>query len=267
MTRPDPGAGPPYDGTGSARLVTLHVWRVPRRSLPRALARMAVDRHRLRGTPGVRFGKLLGTGDGFGPTDADPTRWAALVVWADPARAAGFDDTPVGRAWRRIAHAGVRLDLRPLASRGRWAGTEPFGTLPTGSARPTAPGRPLLALTRARLRPHRAVAFWRAVPPVAAAVRETPGLLARFGIGEAPLGWQGTVSIWRDATHLTDFAYRHPEHRAAIMRTPTQRWYAEELFARFEVCDLVGDPAVLGWVGTDDDQGFRHWPRVRSGRA
>ncbi|MEO3746963.1 monooxygenase [Plantactinospora sp. B5E13] len=268
MTRPGPGAGPAYPGTGPARLVTLHVWRVPRRSLPRALARMAVDRHRLRATPGVRFGKLLGTGDGdgFGPTDADPTRWAALVVWADPARAAGFDTTPVGRAWGRLAHAGARLDLRPLASRGRWAGTEPFGTLPPPAA-PTGSDRPLLALTRARLRPHRAVAFWRAVPPVAAALRETPGLLARFGIGEAPLGWQGTVSIWRDAAHLTDFAYRHPEHRAAIMRTPIQRWYAEELFARFEVCDLAGDPAVLDRVTTDDDQEPRPWPGVRSGRA
>ena len=75
-------------------LVTLHVWRVPRRSLPRRCG-WRVDRRRLRATPGVRFGKLLGTGTGtgFGPTDADLTRWAALVVWADPAQAVGFDDT------------------------------------------------------------------------------------------------------------------------------------------------------------------------------
>jgi len=275
--------------TGAAPLVTLHVWRVPHRSLPRVLARMAVDRRRLRALPGVRFGKLLGTGDGdgFGPTDADPTRWAALVVWTDPARAAGFADTAVGRAWHGIARAAVRLDLRPLASRGRWAGVEPFGVLPppahatrratrdtagprsgqaaasetvaaSESGHAAAPvasgagdavsGRPLLALTRARLRPHRAVAFWRAVPPVVAALRQAPGLLARFGIGEAPIGWQGTVSVWRDTTCLTEFAYRHPEHRAAITRTPREGWYAEELFARFEVCGLVGDPAVLDWV-------------------
>ena len=66
-------------------LVTLHVWRVPRTALPRALVRMALDPRRLRATPGVRFGKLLGTGTGtdFGPSDADPTRWAAT----DPASA------------------------------------------------------------------------------------------------------------------------------------------------------------------------------------
>nr|MDT0662087.1 monooxygenase [Micromonospora sp. DSM 115978] len=255
-------------------LVTLHVWRIPRRALPVALHRMAVDRRRLRATPGVRFGKLLGTGagTGFGPTDADPTRWAALVVWSDPAHAAGFDGSPVGRAWRRIAGSAVRLDLRPVASRGRWAGVEPFGD--PGPARATSPpptrprtagretagtgpagARPVLALTRARLRPARAVNFWRAVPPVAAALREAPGLLCRFGIGEAPLGFQGTVSVWRDSADLTEFAYRHPQHRAAIMRTPVQRWYAEELFSRLEVRDLVGDRTVLDWNGPVDGIG------------
>jgi hypothetical protein len=244
-----PTGRPDGDPDGVPPLVTLHAWRVPRTALPRVLARMAVDRRRLRATPGVRFGKLLGTGTGtgFGPTDADPTRWAALVVWSDPARGAEFDHSPVGAAWRRIADAAVRVDLRPLTSRGRWSGVEPFGE-PVGGRDPDGP---LLALTRARLRPSRAVGFWRAVPPVAAALRTAPGLLARFGIGEAPLGFQGTVSVWRSATDLTRFAYRHPEHRAAVMRTPVRRWYAEELFARLAVRDVVGDRTVLDWVAHD----------------
>ncbi|MCX4388542.1 monooxygenase [Micromonospora peucetia] len=235
--------------TDVPELVTLHVWRTNRAALPRALARMAVDPRRLRALPGVRFGKLLGTGTGtgFGPGDADLTRWAALTVWDSPAASAGFDDSPVGRAWARIAHAAVRVDLRPLSSRGEWSGRRPFGAPPGGRAT-----GPVLALTRARLRPRRAATFWRAVPPVAAALHAAPGLLARFGVGEAPLGWQGTVSVWRDPTDLVAFAYRHPEHRAAIMRTPTEGWYAEELFARFEVRDVVGDRAVLGWVADGD---------------
>ncbi|WFE29472.1 monooxygenase [Solwaraspora sp. WMMD791] len=234
-------------------LVTLHVWRVPRRRLPRVLARMAVDARRLRRVDGVRFAKMLGTGTGtgFGPTDADPTRWAALVAWADPAAAAGFDTGPVARAWRRIADAAVRVDLRPLHSRGRWSGVAPFGT-PSGG-QPDA-GRPVLALTRARLRPARAVTFWQAVPPVAAALAQAEGLYCRFGIGEAPLGWQGTVSVWRGTADLTRFAYRHPEHRAAITQTPVKQWYAEELFARFEVLGVDGDRAVLGWLGEDVDR-------------
>ena len=159
---------------------------------------MAVDRRRLRDTPGVRFAKMLGTGTGtgFGPADADLTRWAALVVWDDPAAAAGFDETRVARSWRRISTAAARIDLRPVASRGTWSGAEPFA--PAGG-RPTGP---VLALTRARLRPRRALTFWRSVPPVVAALHRAPGLVATFGVGEAPVGWQGTVSVWRSAADL-----------------------------------------------------------------
>jgi heme-degrading monooxygenase HmoA len=208
------------------------------------MVRMALDPGRLRGTPGVRFAKLLGTGTGtgFGPTDVDPTRYAALVVWDDPTAATDFDDTPVGRGWARIATARTRVDLRPIASRGEWSGRRPFG-----DPDPERVDGPVLALTRARLRPRRALTFWRAVPPVAAALREAPGLIGRFGVGEAPIGWQGTVSVWRDTADLVRFAYRHPEHRAAIDRTPTERWYAEELFARFAVLDVTGDREVMGW--------------------
>jgi hypothetical protein len=238
-------------------LVTLHVWRVPGTAVPRALVRVALDAGRLRATRGVRFGKLLGTGTGtgFGPGDTDPTRWAALAVWDEPAAARRFDETRVGRAWRRIAHAGVRLDLRPLRSRGEWSRVRPFGDPPGGRTDGT-----VLALTRARLRPVRVARFWTAVPPVVTALHEAPGLLARFGVGEAPIGWQGTVSVWRTAGDLVRFAYRHPEHRAAIDRTPIERWYAESLFARFAVRDVVGDRTVLGWAASDGGR------QVRSGQ-
>ncbi|OJF12731.1 monooxygenase [Couchioplanes caeruleus] len=231
-------------------LVTLHVWRVPRRSVGRALVRMAMDPRRLRRLPGVRFGKLLGTGTGtsFGPGDADLTRYAAVVSWD---RVSGGDLGRVGAAWEAIATAAARVDLRPLTSRGRWSGAVPFGE-PSGGpeARRQETRRgdgPVLALTRARLRPAKALTFWTAVPPVARELAAAPGLLARFGIGEAPVGWQGTVSLWRGAADLTRFAYRQPEHRAVIARTTAVRWYAEDLFARFAVLDISGDRAVLGW--------------------
>jgi hypothetical protein len=227
----------------SAGPVTLHVWRVPRRRLPRALWRMAVDRRRLRRAPGVRFAKLLGTGRDrrFGPADADPTRWAALVAWEDEAAVAGFEQSPTGLAWRALSAAACRLTLRPLASRGTWAGANPFGTERYG-----ADGL-LLVLTRARLRPSRVLTFWRRIPVVAATLADAPGVHAAFGIGEAPIGWQGTVSVWRGARDAASFAYRQPEHAAAVAATPVLRWYAEELFAWFAVLDVAGDRGVLGW--------------------
>lgn len=233
---------------------TLHVWRVPGPRLPSALWRLARDRARLRRTPGVCFGKLLGTGRGraFGPTAADPTRWAALLVWESADAAARFDTTPVARSWRRLAHGYCRLDLTPIASRGAWAGADPFAP-----AEATGTDGLVLALTRARLRPLRAVRFWRAIAPVARAIVDAPGLITTFGIGEAPIGWQGTISLWQCPQDLVEFAYRHPEHRRAIARTPAARWYAEELFARFAVLDITGDRGVLGWRADVDDQAER----------
>jgi hypothetical protein len=239
--------------------VSMYVWRVPVAAIPASLWRMAVDPRRVRRQPGVRFVKLLGTGRGrqFGPARADPTRWAALAVY-DQARP-GFP------GWDRQAVASCRIDLAPLRVRGSWAGRQPFTTGHDGPAgydgpadrADTADG-PVLALTRARLRPGRAATFWRATGPVAAALAGAPGLLAAFGIGEAPLGWQGTVSVWRQPADLSRFAYRHPEHRQAIERTATVGWYAEELFARFAVLDVVGDTGVIGWGverhGTDRRQ-------------
>jgi hypothetical protein len=220
-------------------LVTLHVWRVLPHRLGAALLRMATEPRRVRALPGVRFAKLVGTGAGrtFNLGDADVTRYAAVVVWDGDSRP---DD--VDRGWAGIAARRARVAVTPVASRGRWSGVMPFG-----APKPHRTTGPVLALTRARLRPSRMVTFWRAVPPVAREVAMAPGLLARFGFGEAPIGWQGTVSLWRDAADLTAFAYRQPEHRAVVARTPTDRWYAEELFARFAVLDVSGDRGVLGW--------------------
>jgi hypothetical protein len=219
--------------------VSLHIWRVPVRRLPQALFRFVRDRGRLRRTPGVHFVKLLGTGDGFTPTRPSLTRWAAVIVSDGPT--APLPD-PITASWRRLASTYCTLDLVLLGARGTWAGREPFG--PAAAAPPSGP---VLALTRARLRPARAAAFWRSVPPVAAATRTAPGLLATFGIGEAPIGWQGTVSVWHSTDDLIEFAYHHPAHRRVVKRTPTERWYTEELFARFAVAAVTGDPGVIGW--------------------
>ena len=213
--------------------VTLHVWRVPRRAVGPALLRMAFTR---RARPGVRFAKFLGTASGFGPGDGDLTRYAAVTVSDDPVEWPG---------WDRLAVARARVDLSLLGSHGRWSGREPFG--PPGERWDGM----VLALTRARLRPAKALTFWRAISPVARELDGAPGLLASFGIGEAPIGWQGTVSVWREAADLTRFAYRQPEHRAVIARTPAERWYAEELFARFAVRGISGDRTVLSWVAQD----------------
>ena len=102
-------------------LVTLHLWGVPDRRVPAALLRMARDRGPLRRTPGLRFAKLLGTGDGrtFTVRDADRNHWGAAGCLG---LGRGRGRVRV-RAGRPGAGAGspterLRVDLRPLASRG-----------------------------------------------------------------------------------------------------------------------------------------------------
>jgi hypothetical protein len=219
-------------------LVTMHLWAVPDGRVPMALLRMAGDRRVLDRTVGLRFAKLLGTGDGrtFTVRDANRNRWGLLATWDRAADAAAFETGPVARGWGRIAAERLRVDLRPLTSRGRWSGREPFGTPEPDRAY----DGPVAALTRARIRTSRMITFWRAVPPVSADLHGAAGLRLAVGVGEAPIGLQGTFSLWDSPAALTEFAYRRPAHVEAVRRTTEVGWYSEELFARFAVLGVEG---------------------------
>src|SRR6185312_17154736 len=105
---------------------------------------VAVNRARLRRTPGVKFAKVLGTGKGsrFGPTSADLTRWAALIV----------SDTKSPELKRGPTTATCTITLSPIASRGTWSKQAPFHSERT-------PKGNVLVLTRARLRASRLPVF------------------------------------------------------------------------------------------------------------
>jgi hypothetical protein len=218
-------------------LVTLDFWGVSAAGVPLALARMALDRGLVRHAAGLRFAKLLGTGDGrtFTLRDADPLRWGLLAAWESPRAATTFEGSRTITGWNRICTERLRIALRPLASRGRWSRREPFGR-PV----PRSHEGPVAAITRARIAPRKAVIFWRAVPVVSADLQGSAGLRLAIGIGEAPIGLQGTFSLWESAAAMRDFAHRRTPHVEAIRRTAIERWYAEELFARFAVVDAVG---------------------------
>ncbi|WP_439030595.1 monooxygenase [Gordonia terrae] len=226
--------------------VELRVWGVDR-VLP-ALGRMSSGRRALRRTPGLRFAKLLGTGTSrtFTLDSADLRHWAALTVWHDDAAARAAAKSPVLRRWQESSTEELRVTMRPLRSKGQWSRVDPFGndrsradhtTTERTGARWTGP---VAALTRARLRPTTMVSFWRAVPPVATELAGAQGNRLALGVGELPLGVQGTFSLWDTAHDLTEFAYRSPAHLSAVRSTESARWYAEELFARFAVTDVVG---------------------------
>jgi hypothetical protein len=222
----------------AAPLVTLHIWGVPTAAIAAAVTAMARDRAPLRKTPGLEFAKLLGTGSGrtFTVRDSDPHHWAILCCWSNAEAAANFNDSDVVRRWDSRSDERARITMRPLTSRGSWSGKTPFGT-PT----PRRWDGAVAAITRARIKTRHWPTFWRAVPPVSADLRQREGLQVAMGIGEAPVGLQGTFSIWRDSNALRDFAHRGQAHQRVMERTTQVGWYAEELFARLAVLSADGD--------------------------
>jgi heme-degrading monooxygenase HmoA len=217
-------------------LVTLDIWRVHRRAIPLAILWMALHR-RVRRFSGCDFVKLLGTGSGrtFTPRDADTRQWAILAVWSNEEAATAFRRSGIHRSWSRVSSEHAAFDLTPLSSHGQWSGRQPFGT---PAARATT--KPVVAITRARIAWRKNLTFWRAVPPVTSSLHSSPGLISAIGIGEAPVGLQGTFSLWRTDGDLRAFAYKGAEHAEAIRRTSEEAWYSEELFARLEVQRAYG---------------------------
>lgn len=219
-----------------ADVTVLYFWRVQRRHLPFVLLSMAIDRRRIRAMQGVTFAKLLGTGRGekFTPSDADSTKWGALIV-IDESKVDQLDNSAIIKSWRARARKESRLLLTPIASHGSWAKKEPF------TPGPPQEGANVVAITRARIKWRDNFTFFSAVPAVVEDLHGNDGLVAAFGIGEAPIGLQGTFSMWRDGAALKEFAYRTPAHQEVIATTHRRKWYAEELFARFSVRHIRGD--------------------------
>lgn len=222
-------------------VVTLHVWGIPYSRIPQALGATVRDRRPVAQAAGHTFHRLLGTGGaGFTPGDADLRHWALLACWSHERAAAAFEQSAVVRRWDGRAAASpagerLRVAMKPLSSKGRWDGRQPFGD-PQAAATTGA----VAVLTRARLRPRQAPAFWRAAPPVSDRLASSPGLIAALGIGERPIGRQGTFSLWESAEAMTAFAYGSAEHRRVMAQTRELGWYGEELFARFAVAAAEG---------------------------
>lgn len=219
-------------------MIRVYFWRIEKKRVLWAISRMALDRISLWRAPGISFWKLLGTGKGetFTPRDADALRWGLLIV-IDPNEISQFENSALLRRWRAHSISEYVVELSPISVHGAWSGKKPFAQLSHSTANWQGA---VVAITRARIKWRKNLIFWRSVPPVTSSLHSSPGLKAAIGIGEAPIGLQGTFSIWESADAVRNFAYRGEAHKAAIAATHRENWYAEEMFARFAVTKELG---------------------------
>ena len=201
--------------------------------------------------------------DGFLAGSPVARRWAE---WADEAWSVRLDPLRAHGSWGgrdpfEAADRGARSyagrEAREHAARppngSAHAGPEarehaarpPDGSGPEGREAREHEGR-VAILTRATIRPSRLLAFYRAIGPPASDLLERPGLIDSVGFGEWPVARQATFSLWDGLEHARAFAYGREDHREVVRRTRAERWYSEELFARFRPFGSVGT-----WDGRD----------------
>jgi hypothetical protein len=190
----------------------------------------------------LSFFKVLGTGGGIGYSSRpDFSQYALLTVWTSAESAQDFfQNAEIMRTYRLKCDEIFTVVLRPLRSRGRWSGLEPF--IPQ---QPVGSGTPVAVITRARLKWSFIVSFWKRVGAVSRSQKKYKQIYSQ-GVGEWPWLFQSTFSIWDSVEEMERFAHTQNEaHMDAIRITRQKKGFSEELYARFQV---VGSEGTIGGV-------------------
>lgn len=207
-----------------------------------AFTQMAFARPAMARLSGVGFWKLFGSGSGEGFTPVPNTGVYGIMATFPSLQDAqsAIAEAPVYQRYRDHAAEHWTIYLSATSARGAWSGEAPFQTSP-----PKGDG-PLAALTRATIRPRILLKFWKHVPSISAAIGQDRNVAFKIGLGEVPWFQQVTFSIWPDADSMAEFARKDGPHARAIRAVREGNWFAEELYARFDIVDQQGS-----WNGAD----------------
>jgi hypothetical protein len=195
--------------------------------------------------PGLLFYKLLGSGQGQGfSIKPNFRRYGLICTWENEEAADEFlERSDLMLEYRLHTFEIWSVKLLPLQAHGLWDGQQPFTPQLPATA---ATDGPVAVLTRASIRWRALPQFWRYTPKASKALEKAQGLICSIGLGELPLIRQATFSVWESAEAMKQYAYRNPMHQEVIKRTRAERWYSEELFARFTPIESQGL-----WNGVD----------------
>lgn len=211
----------------------------PRWASLNGMAHLALDRWWLQRVPGLRFWRLFGVGQGnvFSPR-ADIQRYAMLTVWESGTAFKAFEQqSPVMKRIARRSDEVWNVVMHPVSWHGKWGGRDPFADIAPAEALDPSPW---IILTRATIRPTHLSSFLKAVPAVAQNLLHQPEYLFSVGVGEAPLLYQATFSVWRSLPSVKAFAYGPAPHAEVVRRTRREGWYSEDFFARLRPIASTG---------------------------
>jgi heme-degrading monooxygenase HmoA len=183
---------------------------------------------------GLQTFKLMGSGanDGFG---AKPNfgRYALLAIWDNEDFATEFFNG--NKAWKSYLQKSTGQKtyfLKNTMAHGAWNGVNPFE-----KSGEHDPNEKVAVITRATIKWRHMLRFWRNVPESSNDILRQEGVIFAIGIGEMPLRFQATFSIWENSEFMKKFAYKSKQHTDMITKTKKIGWYKEELFSRFKVVE------------------------------
>lgn len=202
-----------------------------------SLSMMQLAHKSLKKVEGQSFYKLMGSGRGLGfNAFPDWSTYVLLQVWESEDDAHFFfDAAKIFQDYRNRATEIWTVYLKNVSAHGQWGGGNPFQIDESLSTTEI-----IFVLTRATIKWHKIISFWRYVPTSHQPLKDNSGLIYTKGVGELPVFQMATLSIWKDTESLNNFAYSSKEHREAINKTRKLNWYKEELFARFKPYKSIG---------------------------
>jgi spheroidene monooxygenase len=201
----------------------------------------------LKDTPGLLFTKVMGSGHQGGfSLRPSATHQGLVCLFDNAAHADAFIDGPVVQAYQERARACHISLLAVSSARGSWDG-KTWGVTPLeslGSYPSEDPSAPMAALTRASIRPAKAVTFWRYAPAAQADLDKAVGCQVAMGLGEAPLVRQCTFSLWQNTQAMLDYAHTGA-HQQAIAAAYRSDFFSESMFVRMRLLRSVGNPDAV----------------------
>ena len=207
-----------------------------------AFKQMGLHRSHFLNISGLHFYKMLGTGSSPGfSMYPDFSTYALLQTWSSKHEAESyFSSNTYFKKILSKAHSHRIIFMTPFKSSGLWGGENPF-TTHFKSSEIVKIG----VITRATIHFTKLAHFWKSVKSASNAISEANGVSFFKGIGELPFIQQATFSIWESEEDINNFAYSNTSHKKIVSKTKKQKWYKEDLFARFHILSDTGETKYI----------------------